>query len=273
MKSFTHWWTRPCKNVTPKWYDLKFFFLIFFLVYVFLKLLLHFWNFVQQETLSQARESLKDYQWAAQGAIVFLHNAEATFLSAPGRFLDCTEEQRQTQQALEALEDGFQAHICHLEELVPQEPCLSKPEVQQLHISLVSQLLVGRAVLEAQAQLRLESLQRYYCVSCSTKKRTASRFVTTIIQVFVYRCVTGQRSHRKWHENMRQQLSALEIRLAECIAAQVTSYEKCVAQQKEATVSEKVWFFIHVCSVFTNLNVQTSSSPPASDGGSLQPRR
>lgn len=115
-----------------------------------------------QESLSQARESLKDYQWAAQGAIGFLHNAEATFLTAPGGFLDCTEEQRQTQQALEALEDGFQAHISHLSELFPQQPCLCRPDTEQLHITILSQLLVGRAVLEAQAQLRLESLQRYF---------------------------------------------------------------------------------------------------------------
>lgn len=103
---------------------------------------------------------MKDYQWAAQGAIGFLHNAEATFLSAPGGFFDCTEEQRQTQQALETLEDGFQAHICHLVELVPQQPCLSRPKTEQLHTDILSQLMVGRAVLEAQAQLRLESLQR-----------------------------------------------------------------------------------------------------------------
>lgn len=115
----------------------------------------------QQDSLSQARESFKDYQWAAQGAIGFLHNAEATFLTAPGGFLDCTEEMWQTQLALEALEDGFQAHIMHLSELLPQQSCLSRPETQLLHISLLSQLLVGRAMLEAQAQLRLESLQRY----------------------------------------------------------------------------------------------------------------
>lgn len=122
---------------------------------------------IQQESLSQARESLKDYQWAAQGAIGFLHNAEATFLSAPGGFLDCTEEQRQTQQALEALEDGFQAHIFYLGKLVHQQPCLSRPETELLHINVLSQLLVGRAVLEAQAQLRLESLQRYWALLCN----------------------------------------------------------------------------------------------------------
>ncbi|CAJ1078355.1 LOW QUALITY PROTEIN: nesprin-2 [Xyrichtys novacula] len=158
-------------------------------------------------SLAQARESLKDYQWAAQGAIGFLHNAEATFLSAPGGFLDCTEEQKQTQQALEALEDGFQAHISHLLELVPQQPCLSQPETEKLHISIFSQLLVGRAVLEAQAQLRLESLQR---------------------------CEERQQSHRMCHEDICQRLSGLEAQLSECAAEQVTSYDKCVAQQKRA---------------------------------------
>lgn len=105
---------------------------------------------------------MKDYQWAAQVAIGFLHNAEATFLSAPGGFLDCTEEQRQTQQALDALEDGFQDHICHLADVVPHQTLLSCPETEQLHISILSQLLVGRAILEAQAKLRLETLQRYW---------------------------------------------------------------------------------------------------------------
>ncbi|XP_040920887.1 nesprin-2a [Toxotes jaculatrix] len=162
---------------------------------------------LRMESLSQARESLKDYHWAAQGAIAFLHNAEATFLSAPGGFLDCTEEQRQTQQALEALEDGFQAHICHIVELVPQQPCLSRPNAEQLHISILSQLLVGRAVLEAQAQLRLESLQR---------------------------CAVRQQSHRSCHEDLRQHLSGFEARLSECAAAQVTSFDKCVAQQGRA---------------------------------------
>lgn len=115
-----------------------------------------------QESLSRARESLKDYHWAAQGAISFLHNAEATFLTAPGGFLDCTEEQKQTQQAVEALEAGFQAHISHLSGLLPQQSCLSRPDTEELHISILSQLTVGRAVMEAQAQIRLESLQRYW---------------------------------------------------------------------------------------------------------------
>ncbi|XP_054910388.1 nesprin-2-like [Poeciliopsis prolifica] len=156
-------------------------------------------------SLSQARESLKDYQWAAQEAINFLHNAEATFLSAPGGFLDCTQEQRQTQQALEALENGFQAHISHLMERVPQEGCLSRPETELLHINVLSQLLVGRAVLEAQAKLRVEQLQR---------------------------CEIRQRTHRKWHEDIKQEVLHFEAKLSECASEKVTSFDECIDQQK-----------------------------------------
>lgn len=74
--------------------------------------------------------------------------------------MDCREEMKQTQEALEALEDGFQAHIDHLSELLPRLSHLSRPETEELHINLLGQLTVGRAVLEAQAQIRLESLQR-----------------------------------------------------------------------------------------------------------------
>lgn len=137
---------------------------------------------IQQERLSQARESLKDFQRAAQGAVGFLHNAEASFLSAPGGVLDCTDEQRQTQQGLEAFEDGFQAHICKLGERVLEQPCLSRPETELLHVSVLSQLLVGGAALKAQAQLRLESLQRYWALLCNV----LSDYVVTSVYFLVY---------------------------------------------------------------------------------------
>ncbi|XP_061610592.1 nesprin-1 isoform X5 [Phyllopteryx taeniolatus] len=162
---------------------------------------------LQMECLSKTRESLKDYQWAAQGAIYFLHNAEMTFLSAPGGFLDCTEEQTQTQQALEALKEGFVAHIKHLVELVPQQVCLSCSKTQDLHIGILSQLLVGRAILEVQAQLRLESLQR---------------------------CALRQQSHRVCHEDIQQHLTEFEAKLSACEAEEVTSYDKCVLQHKRS---------------------------------------
>ncbi|XP_067338852.1 nesprin-2 isoform X4 [Channa argus] len=161
---------------------------------------------LQMERLSQARESLRAYHCAAQKAVGFLHNSQAMFISASGGFLDCTEEQRQIQQVLEVLEDGFQAHICHLVKLVTKQTCFSHPKTEQLHISILSQLLVGRAVLKAQAQHRMESSQR---------------------------CSVSLQSNRSYHEEIQQHLSEFETRLSECAMAQVTSYDKCIAQQKK----------------------------------------
>ncbi|KAJ3606458.1 hypothetical protein NHX12_025979 [Muraenolepis orangiensis] len=161
----------------------------------------------QMEDLGHTREALKDYQWATRGAFAFLHNAEATFLSAPGGFLDCNEEQRQTQQALASLEDILQAHISHLVELVPHQPCLSSLKTEQLHIGVLSHLLVGRATLGAQAQLRLEALER---------------------------CARTQQSHWMCHEHVRQLLSSFEAGLSKCASERVTSYAQCDAQQNRA---------------------------------------
>ncbi|XP_037837524.1 nesprin-2 isoform X2 [Kryptolebias marmoratus] len=158
-------------------------------------------------SLSQAREALKDYRWAARGAVACLHDAEATVLAAPGGFLDCSEERKQTQQALKELEDVFQAHISNLVELVPRQRCISQPETELLHSSVLSRLLVGRAVLEAQAQLRLDRLQR---------------------------CEIRQQSLKQSHEAVRRQVSEFETRLSELAAERVTSYDECITQQQRA---------------------------------------
>lgn len=50
------------------------------------------------------------------------------------------------------------------------------------------------------------------------------------------RCEMRQQSHKKWHEDVRQCLLGLETKVSECAAEQVTSYEKCVAQQNAARV-------------------------------------
>nr|XP_054604094.1 nesprin-2 isoform X2 [Nothobranchius furzeri] len=160
-------------------------------------------------SLSEAADSLKDYEWAAQSALTFLKNAEATFLSAPGGFPNCTEEQKRIQQALKDLEDGLESHICHLADRVPQQRCLSASETEVLHITVLSQLLVGRAALEAQAQLRLESLQR---------------------------CEMRQESHIKSYEDVRLRVSEFEVRLSELASEHKTSYDECLAQQRSATL-------------------------------------
>ncbi|XP_037541118.1 nesprin-1 [Nematolebias whitei] len=153
--------------------------------------------------LSEARESLKDYQRAAQEAVTFLLNAEATFLLSPGEFLDCAEEQKRTRQALKTLDEEFQAHVCHLVERLPQQSCISQPETELLHSSILSPLLVRRAVLKAQAHLRLQRLQR-----CEIRKQS--------------------------REEVQQRVSEFDNRLSELAAEHVTSYDECIALQKKA---------------------------------------
>lgn len=50
------------------------------------------------------------------------------------------------------------------------------------------------------------------------------------------RCEMGKQSHKQCHEDVRRCLLGLETKVAECAAEQVTSYEKCVAQQNTARV-------------------------------------
>lgn len=70
------------------------------------------------------------------------------------------EEHRYVQQIFSTLVEGFQARLSEVGASVPQQTCLSIPLTEQLHIKVLSHLLVQGAKLEAQAQLRLEALQR-----------------------------------------------------------------------------------------------------------------
>uniref|UniRef100_A0A4W5R0G0 KASH domain-containing protein n=1 Tax=Hucho hucho TaxID=62062 RepID=A0A4W5R0G0_9TELE len=166
------------------------------------------------ENLSHAREALKDYHWAAQGVVTFLLEAEAMFLAPLGGFVDCTEEQWHTQEPLASLGESLQVQISHLLELAPQQACLSFPQSEQLHIRVLSHLLVERAALEAQVELRTEALQR---------------------------CADRQKLHKKCHEEVWHILKKNESRLSECAAQEVTSYANCADQQDRAkTLSEEV---------------------------------
>lgn len=51
-----------------------------------------------------------------------------------------------------------------------------------------------------------------------------------------HRCEIRQQSHRSCHEDIWQLLSGYGAKISDCAAEQVTSYEKCVAQHKRATV-------------------------------------
>lgn len=58
------------------------------------------------------------------------------------------------------------------------------------------------------------------------------------------RCEMGKQSHKQCHEDVRRCLLGLETKVAECAAEQVTSHEKCVAQQNTARVGLTCHAFI-----------------------------
>lgn len=96
-----------------------------------------------------------------------------------------------------------------------------------------------------------------FCHSFNQVKRPKS--------TFSYRCETRQQSHRKCHEDICQRLSGLEAKLSECAAEQVTSYVKCLSQQKRAKVSLQPYFagdlqtfvHLHICWIYLNLECYT----------------
>ncbi|XP_016149734.1 nesprin-2-like [Sinocyclocheilus grahami] len=115
---------------------------------------------IHMDKLLQAREALKHYHWAVQGAESFFQQIGSNLMIPSDGFKGYKEEHRCVQQISSTLVEGFQARLSEVGASVPQQTCLSIPLTEQLHIEVLSHLLVQDAKLEAQAQLRLEALQR-----------------------------------------------------------------------------------------------------------------
>ncbi|XP_041951730.1 nesprin-2-like isoform X2 [Alosa sapidissima] len=170
---------------------------------------------IRMDNLSQAWEALKDYQWSVQRAVRFLDDAEPRLLLDLTGTRDCQEELKATQQTVASLKDSFKAHMDRLGNLVPKQTCFSTVETQKLHIQVLSLLLVREAMLEAQGQLRTETLKKY---------------------------IEEQSNHRKKHVELHELFQNFETRLNECLLQKATSFEECVEQQDKAKVlQEEVW--------------------------------
>ncbi|KAF4099427.1 hypothetical protein G5714_019553 [Onychostoma macrolepis] len=115
---------------------------------------------MHMDKLLQAREALKHYHWVVQGAESFFQQIGSNLIIPSDGFRGYKEEHRHVQQIFSTLVEGFQARFSEVGASVPQQTCLSIPLTEQLHIKVLSHLLVQDAKLEAQAQLRLEALQR-----------------------------------------------------------------------------------------------------------------
>ncbi|XP_052390559.1 nesprin-2 isoform X4 [Carassius gibelio] len=116
---------------------------------------------MRMDKLLQAWETLKHYHWAVQGAESFFQQIRSNLMIPSDGFKGYKEEHRYIDRIFSTLVEGFQAHLSEVGASVPQQTCLSIPLTEQLHIKVLSHLLVQDAKLEAQAQLRLEVLQRY----------------------------------------------------------------------------------------------------------------
>ncbi|XP_036438507.1 LOW QUALITY PROTEIN: nesprin-2 [Colossoma macropomum] len=164
------------------------------------------------EKLLQAKEALKEYQWAVRGAVGFLQQVEFRLLIPSSSFKDCTEELRHSQQTLASLSEGFQAHMAEIQSRLPQQACFSVIHTEKLHIQVLSQLLVSDAILEAQAQLKLKTLQR---------------------------CLMKQSIHSEHHDEINQLLRNFDCKLSESFSHKPTCIDKCKDQLQEIKVLQE----------------------------------
>ncbi|KAJ8288954.1 hypothetical protein COCON_G00016130 [Conger conger] len=161
---------------------------------------------MRMENLFQAREMLGDYSRSVRGAVRFLQEAETRFLLPLDYAGSCPEELQRIQQALASLDEEFKSYITQIQALVPQHSCLSPYQAEQLHSTVLSQLLVRVSTLQAQARLRMETLQK-----CSKKEIL----------------------YRKCHKEICQRLKTVEASLSECISYNAISYKACLDQQEK----------------------------------------
>ncbi|XP_067239735.1 nesprin-2-like isoform X9 [Chanodichthys erythropterus] len=164
---------------------------------------------VHMDKLLKAREALKRYCWAVQGAESFFHHIESNLMISFTGFQGYKEEHHYIQQIFSTLVEGFQARLSEVGVCVPQQKCLSIPLTEQLHIEVLSHLLVQDAKLEAQAQLRLEALQR---------------------------CMRNQIVHMSHHEEMSQLLKNVDSQILKCSSKKPTDSEACQEQQLKVKV-------------------------------------
>ncbi|MCJ8731015.1 hypothetical protein PDJAM_G00191160 [Pangasius djambal] len=155
--------------------------------------------------LSKAKESLKNYSRGVRSAIQFLQRTESVLLPSLCSPRSCSERLKDVQQALLTLDKEFQSPLTEIQTLAPFSPLFSAQKVEQLQAEILGCLLVRMSTLKAQAQLRLEALER---------------------------CVNSQRSTRVCYEELCRHVRDSETTLAECASKKITSQMDCHDQQE-----------------------------------------
>lgn len=114
--------------------------------------------------LSKAKELLKSYSRRVRSANQFLQRTESVLLPSLCSPRSCSERLKDVQQALLTLDKEFQSHLIEIQTLAPFSPLFSAQKVEKLQAEILGCLLVRMSALKAQAQLRLEALQRYIII-------------------------------------------------------------------------------------------------------------
>lgn len=114
--------------------------------------------------LSKAKESLKNYSRGVRSVNQFLQRTESVLLPSLCSPRSCSERLKDVQQALSTSDKDFESHLSQIQTLAPFSPLFSGQKVEQLQLQVLGCLLVRMSALKAQAQLRLEALERYIII-------------------------------------------------------------------------------------------------------------
>lgn len=114
--------------------------------------------------LSKAKESLKNYSRGVRRAGEFLQRTESVLLPSLCSPRSCSERLKDVQHALLTSHKEFQSHLAEIQTLAPFSPLFSVQKVEELQVNILGCLLVRMSTLKAQAQLRLEALERYVVI-------------------------------------------------------------------------------------------------------------
>ncbi|TRY94947.1 hypothetical protein DNTS_013096, partial [Danionella cerebrum] len=161
------------------------------------------------DKLLQAKEVLKTYHREVQSAESFLKQIETSLLTYSTGIKSYKAEHRCIQELYSTLAEGFPQCLSKVGACVPQQTCFSISQTKQLHIEALSRLLVQDAKLEAQAQIRLEALQR---------------------------CMRDQMKHMSHHDEISQLLKNIDLRISQHLSHKPTDVEGFQEQQLKLKV-------------------------------------
>ncbi|TSV02080.1 Nesprin-2 [Bagarius yarrelli] len=156
--------------------------------------------------LSNSKDSLKNYSKRVRSANQFLQRTESILLPSLCSPRSCSERLKDVQQALLSLDKDFKSYLNEIQNLATLSPIFSAQKTERLQFEIQGCLLVRISTLKAQAQLRLEALQR---------------------------CVNTQRSTRVCYEDLCRHVRDLETTLTMCASQKITSQIDCYDQQEK----------------------------------------